>query len=225
MSLNSDCSNRPVRRPVTFFFFQPKRPRIERSTPVEEEIQGKDLETLVQNFGNGGTIVSVHSPFQAEAWLDKHKHKPVIKAIHSAANARGPVAAMIHPRLPGLSIFGSVDDPDHHAHAKRLADVSGFVVILRPLADYPLEIPAQSNTSFDSIEGLPSTYGDLAEGASSKIGKALRLRGGASSSSDDESDDGVYLRSHVHSSTIRATLVDDDCHHPIRITSAYSVCG
>ncbi|KAJ7283304.1 hypothetical protein C8J57DRAFT_732363 [Mycena rebaudengoi] len=135
---------------------------------------------------------------------------------------------MIQSSLPGFTIFGSIDDDDHHALARRLADKSGFTVLLRPLAEFPDKVPARETTrskakasSNNSVEvSFSDVEGPSGESPQDKVvGRALRLRGGTGSDSDSELD-GVYWRSHPHSSTIRATLeLGDGCRHSIRISS------
>ncbi|KAJ7157798.1 hypothetical protein C8R46DRAFT_417217 [Mycena filopes] len=101
-----------------------------RSTP------SSGLDELPKYLSTGGSIVSVHQPTEALAWLEANydTHR-LVRFIRK--KFRCPVAALIFPDEPGLTIFGPHSEPIMARLAQKLANASQFPVMSRPAAANP----------------------------------------------------------------------------------------
>ncbi|KAJ7721488.1 hypothetical protein B0H16DRAFT_1602515 [Mycena metata] len=94
------------------------------------------LEEFSKCLPNGGTVLSIHRPTTALAWLEENYDFPVVKFIHK--KFVGPLAMMLFPDTPALAIFGPHSSQKMARLAQRLANKSKFPVISRPSADNPM---------------------------------------------------------------------------------------
>ncbi|KAJ6590771.1 hypothetical protein B0H10DRAFT_2233522 [Mycena sp. CBHHK59/15] len=128
---------------ATFVIYTPTRDDQSASAPPPSPtgtvtaLRQEDVPTLEDEFTEGGVIFSLHSPDKAIAWLEAHYEDPLIISIR-AHGLGGPLAAMLSPDVPALSIFGSILDSWVLRAAKLLSDMSGFAVMIRPLMDNPV---------------------------------------------------------------------------------------
>ncbi|KAJ7336845.1 hypothetical protein DFH08DRAFT_877596 [Mycena albidolilacea] len=102
----------------------------------------EDLQILKNQWKNGGTSVSVHSPDKAVLWLEAHYTDSLLKSLQSRG-VDGPIAAMLSPDESCLVLFGSIHDGWILKAAQVLADISGFSVMIRPLQNSPISKWAQ----------------------------------------------------------------------------------
>ncbi|KAJ7918335.1 hypothetical protein B0H13DRAFT_1869517 [Mycena leptocephala] len=124
----------PTPRISTFVLYSPKSsPRYEDNSGLSAE----DLQTLKNEFAEGGTLVSVYSPDDAMLWLEAHYDDPPLTSMR-LLGVGGPIAAMLSPDEPSLVIFGSIHDNSVLAAAGGLSELSGFHVMIRPLRDNPI---------------------------------------------------------------------------------------
>ncbi|KAJ6613477.1 hypothetical protein B0H10DRAFT_2048679 [Mycena sp. CBHHK59/15] len=100
-------------------------------------LRQEDAQVLENEFADGGTIFSVHSPDEAVAWVEAHCDHPLLKSIRSHSLG-GPIAAILSPDEPALAIFGSILDSGVLEVAKLVSDLSKFTVMIRPLTDDPV---------------------------------------------------------------------------------------
>ncbi|KAF7342001.1 hypothetical protein MVEN_01787200 [Mycena venus] len=133
----------------TFIICSPKSSKQHVNTsPLSPE----DLPTLKNEFAEGGTIVSVHSPDEAVLWLETHYEDPLLESMQ-LRGVGGPIAAMLSPDESCLVIFGLIHDGWVLKAAQVLSDLCGFVVMVRPLEHNP--IPKWEHSTFPvEISGL-----------------------------------------------------------------------
>ncbi|KAJ7807899.1 hypothetical protein B0H13DRAFT_2295687 [Mycena leptocephala] len=114
----------PTPRISTFVLYSPKSsPRYEDNSGLSAE----DLQTLKNEFAEGGTLVSVYSPDDAMLWLEAHYDDPPLTSMR-LLGVGGPIAAMLSPDEPSLVIFGSIHDNSVLAAAGGLSELSGFTI-------------------------------------------------------------------------------------------------
>ncbi|KAJ7283336.1 hypothetical protein C8J57DRAFT_732987 [Mycena rebaudengoi] len=129
------------------------------TTDSHVPIRATDLPAIDSSFPNGGSVLSVHAPLQADAWLDAHCGDSVVRALN-ASGLRGPLPAMLDPTLSALVLFGATGDRAHHKHAKRLADISGLTVLLRALEDFPV---FGADLDLESSDDVSASGGETAK--------------------------------------------------------------
>ncbi|KAJ7188955.1 hypothetical protein C8R46DRAFT_1056260 [Mycena filopes] len=94
------------------------------------------LDELPKHLPAGGSIVSVHQPTESLAWLEEnYDTHHLVKSIRKKFG--GPVAAMVSPDEPGLTIFGPHTESTMAQLAQQLANESQFPVMSRPAAANP----------------------------------------------------------------------------------------
>ncbi|KAJ6506728.1 hypothetical protein C8R45DRAFT_970377 [Mycena sanguinolenta] len=125
-----------------------------------------DAVSLEKELAAGGTVLSVHSVPDAVAWVEAHYDEPLLCEIR-ARNFDGPLAIPLSPAESALAIFGSISDVVLPELARKLAQLSGFAVMVRPSVDNPIP-------NFDT----DATPAETAVGKVA-VGKVTRLRGGA----------------------------------------------
>jgi hypothetical protein len=94
-----------------------------------------DWESLEKT--DGGTMFSVHAPDTAAAWVETNFDHPLLESMRSYGLC-GPMAAMLSPEEPAITVFGSISDNWVFQAAQLLSELSGFSVMIRPAADYPV---------------------------------------------------------------------------------------
>ncbi|KAJ6596553.1 hypothetical protein B0H10DRAFT_2327212 [Mycena sp. CBHHK59/15] len=149
---------------ATFVIYTPTRDDQSASAPPPSPtgtvtaLRQEDVPTLEDEFTEGGVIFSLHSPDKAIAWLEAHYEDPLIISIR-AHGLGGPLAAMLSPDVPALSIFGSILDSWVLRAAKLLSDMSGFAVMIRPLMDNPVPkwTCAAADVEDPGLPGAPTT--------------------------------------------------------------------
>ncbi|KIM88029.1 hypothetical protein PILCRDRAFT_269116 [Piloderma croceum F 1598] len=89
----------------------------------------------LQGQWDGGCIFSVHDSSLADDWLhDHYEHECLVNL--RANKIGGPIPSMFSVDAQALSIFGSMS-PKIIEMARELAKLSGFPVMIRPVAEYP----------------------------------------------------------------------------------------
>ncbi|KAJ6624735.1 hypothetical protein B0H10DRAFT_717281 [Mycena sp. CBHHK59/15] len=151
---NNESPTHADARISTFVIYTPNEV-LNEGTPVRPG----DAELLETKFPEGGVIVSVHIPTQAEAWLEAHYDDPLLESIRSRGLG-GPVAAMLSPDVPTLAIFGSILDDWVLEIAKTLSDVAGFAVMVRPLVDNPIPNFAHNTFGEASLDQAAAKWGE-----------------------------------------------------------------
>ena len=96
---------------------------------------GIDDFTRLKSQWSGGCILSVHDSVLADAWIDTNYEHKCLVALREH-NIGGPVASMLSVELPALAIFGTISIPLIQI-ADELAELSGFLVMVRPLSEDP----------------------------------------------------------------------------------------
>ncbi|KAJ7484609.1 hypothetical protein FB451DRAFT_1364054 [Mycena latifolia] len=97
-----------------------------------------DLQILEDNFAEGGLLVAAHRSAEAEAWVDGHHDDALLKRCR-AAGVGGRWGRCWGPAdVPAIVMFGSIRRKKVLGIARRLAEVSGFSVLICPLADDPV---------------------------------------------------------------------------------------
>jgi hypothetical protein len=71
----------------------------------------------------------------ASAWLEANYDHDCVVALREN-NIGGPIASMLSVESAALAIFGSISAPVIQM-ADKLAELSGFPVMIRPLREYP----------------------------------------------------------------------------------------
>lgn len=210
----------------------------------------EDVQVIENSFAEGGLVVSVHRPTQAEAWVEDHYDDHVFQTSRSTG-LRGPIAAMLSPGVPALAIFGSFLDDRVLSFAKTLADVSGFTVMIRPIGDDPVSKFSGLSGSDETLPGISSTLGAESEeegedehesgadrdgglndvqfqhpnpSGTSLEGPALRLRGGRGDDSDE--DDGqIPWISKAHRAAVWLKFWPDEKHeYALGVRTQTRVC-
>ncbi|KAF7342292.1 hypothetical protein MVEN_01817400 [Mycena venus] len=185
----------------TFVIWSPKSPRQHSQTSA---LNPEDIQTLKNDFAEGGTIISSHHPDDVVLWLETNYDHPLLQTMRSRGIG-GPLPSMLSPEEPSLVVFGSIRDGWVVDAAEVLSELSNFAVMIRPLWDNP--VPNwQKEFSFagDPVSGenqaredsLPdnsddggtdesdndgsTTTEDSASGGLNNARGVFRLRGGAS---------------------------------------------
>ncbi|KAJ7231316.1 hypothetical protein C8J57DRAFT_181467 [Mycena rebaudengoi] len=202
---------------------------LDMPTGTTTALRPDDVEILKNEFPDGGTISSVHSPDKAVFWVEAHYEDQLLKSMRSHGIG-GPIASMLSPDIPALTIFGSFLDKSVVQAAQLLADGSRFMVMLRPTMDDPVpkweQNPVADYSMIDALDEHPghfvsgdnhnkdsqpaheetidsdnsSTTGAGQTDSAKKIGMALRLRGGA-----DEDECSPWLGP-IHKSALNITV-------------------
>lgn len=128
-------------------------------------------------------MLSINKPDEAEDWIETHYNDPLLVSLRSDGLG-GPVATMLSPETPAVAIFGAVLDPMVRDKAKKLSDMSGFPVMVRPGVENPIFQFTGSGSG--AVEVGQSEA--LQEQTAPAVG-AFRLRGGAGSDDGSEGDD------------------------------------
>ncbi|KAJ6631545.1 hypothetical protein B0H10DRAFT_2207182 [Mycena sp. CBHHK59/15] len=136
-----------------FVIYTPENLKTLRSNDATA-LRPEDVRTLENEFAAGGTLVSVHTPGNALAWLEAHYDDPLLESMRSGAIG-GPMAVMLSSDEPALTIFGSVLDDFVSNSAKLLSEASGFAVMVRPVVDDPISKFVQA-TVREPAPGGPS---------------------------------------------------------------------
>ncbi|KAJ7855827.1 hypothetical protein B0H13DRAFT_2079346, partial [Mycena leptocephala] len=134
----------------TFIIFSPKS---SRQPAGPSSLRPDDLRILKNEFADGGTIVSVHSPDEAVLWLEAHYEDPLLKSMRSRG-VGGPIAAMLAPEESCLVIFGSMHDGWALKAAQLLSNLCGFAVMIRPLRHNPIPKWEQGNPPSEILAPL-----------------------------------------------------------------------
>ncbi|KAJ7231940.1 hypothetical protein C8J57DRAFT_178042 [Mycena rebaudengoi] len=129
----------PGRAISTFVIYTPKdiESPLDHPTGTTAALRQEDVHILENEFPNGGTLSSVHSPDEAVLWVEAHYADPLVTSIRSHGIG-GPIASMLSPGIPALAIFGSFLEKSVVEAAQLLADGSKFMVMLRPTTDDPV---------------------------------------------------------------------------------------
>ncbi|KAF8185843.1 hypothetical protein K438DRAFT_1836412 [Mycena galopus ATCC 62051] len=212
----------------TFVIYAPDQISKDRGPITPDDVQ------IIENcFGDGGLVVSLHRPLQAEAWVEDHYEDRVFQTGRSSGLG-SPVATMLSPGVPALAIFGSILDDRVLDFAKTLAEVSGFAIMIRPVGDDPVSEFAQQDGVDDALPMTPGSESeedhedededrvDFEEEASNATsiqvpspgafeGPALRLRGGKGDDSDEE-DGPLPWMSKAHKAIVWLKLRPDEKH-------------
>ncbi|KAF7363188.1 CAMK/CAMK-unique protein kinase [Mycena venus] len=176
---------------ATFVIYTPET--LPRSLNDPTAIRPGDVQSLEEHVPEGGNNVSMHVPTQAENWVEQHYDTILLKKIRAAGLA-GPLATMLSPDTPALSLFGSILNDRVLELAKALCDVSAFTVMVRPAEDDPLlkfleaheidiaaiDLGYSSDGSCDSLATPPDSDMDSDSGPECSAHGAFRPRGGAS---------------------------------------------
>ncbi|KAJ7262134.1 hypothetical protein C8J57DRAFT_1336234 [Mycena rebaudengoi] len=176
----------------------------------------EEIETLESQFPDGGTIISVHYPYKAVVWIERHYDHPLLAYIRSR-NLGGPIALMLSAETPALAIFGSILDVWVLRAAKLLSDLSKFAVMIRPLADNPFPDWAarHDQSSMQSVNPFSQGTQPLRRTA----GKASRLRGGASESENEETRTSTLKKGPTHWVDVRLELSGTGTEYRVRLTT------
>jgi hypothetical protein len=148
-------------------------------------LRPEDVETLQKNLPDGGKMLSMSKPDEAEAWIEAHYHDPLLISLRSDGLG-GPFATMLSPETPAVSIFGAVLNPMVREKAKKLSDISGFPVMVRPGVDNPM-LQFTTTGSEDTIE-VVSQIETIQEQTAPTV-EAFRPHGGAGSDDGSDGDD------------------------------------
>ncbi|KAF7333871.1 hypothetical protein MVEN_02344200 [Mycena venus] len=118
----------------TFVIWPPKYPHQQfQSSGLDQQ----DLQTLKDEFSEGGTIISVHSPDDLILWLETNHQHPLLQSMR-LRGVGGPIAAMLSAEEPSLVVFGSIRDSWVVHAAELLSDLANSAVMIRPLSDDPV---------------------------------------------------------------------------------------
>ncbi|KAF8185839.1 hypothetical protein K438DRAFT_1836409 [Mycena galopus ATCC 62051] len=190
-----------------------------------------DIQVIEKEFPDGGLVLSVHRPTQAEAWVEDHYDDNVFETARSSGFG-GPIATMLSPGVAALVIFGSILDDWILSFARTLANVSGFAVMIRPVNDDPTPKFSEPDDLHEDLLGTWSTPDfesendgaadddrvDFEEEDGSETvpnprnakfeGPAWRLRGGGDGS--DEDDISIPGMSKVHRAVVWLNLQQDE---------------
>ncbi|KAJ7616369.1 hypothetical protein DFH06DRAFT_1239183 [Mycena polygramma] len=165
------------------------------------------VESPANNFD---ASFSTHVPDAAVSWVEAHYDHPQIEAIR-AQRIGGPIATMLSPYEPALVIFGStIAQPVLFEVARCLSELSHFPVMIQPHSHNPVtKWKAEDDAEISSLstnqdaESFDADCRPSDTGFSSQVqhGRVSRLRGGAGS--DSESDSELYKprNSRTHSMT------------------------
>ncbi|KAF7342150.1 putative serine/threonine protein kinase [Mycena venus] len=145
----------------TFVIYTPEK-MDKISNDREVPITPEDIKVVESSFPDGGLVVSVHRPTEAEAWVEDHYEDNVFQSARSSGLV-GPIAAMLSPDVPALVIFGSILDDRVLSFAKTLANVSGFAVMIRPIGDDPVSTFSEPDESEEPIPRMPSSLSSESE--------------------------------------------------------------
>ncbi|KAF8185842.1 hypothetical protein K438DRAFT_2154684 [Mycena galopus ATCC 62051] len=115
-----------------------------------------DIQVIEKEFPDGGLVLSVHRPTQAEAWVEDHYDDNVFETARSSGFG-GPIATMLSPGVAALVIFGSILDDWILSFARTLANVSGFAVMIRPVNDDPTPKFSEPDDLHEDLLGTWST--------------------------------------------------------------------
>ncbi|KAJ7645901.1 hypothetical protein DFH06DRAFT_1210652 [Mycena polygramma] len=88
------------------------------------------VEEFEKRYLHGGSILEIYQPTTSLAWLEENYDHPIVKLIRKKYG--GPLAEMLFPDTPALTIFGPHNEEKMARCAQRLADESRFPVISRP---------------------------------------------------------------------------------------------
>ncbi|KAJ7231944.1 hypothetical protein C8J57DRAFT_178077 [Mycena rebaudengoi] len=123
----------------TFVIYTPKDmdSPLDLPTGTTTALRPEDVEILENEFPDGGTISSVHSPDKAILWVEAHYEDQLLKSMRSHGIG-GPIASMLSSDIPALAIFGSFLEKSVVQAAQLLADSSRIMVMLRPITDDPI---------------------------------------------------------------------------------------
>lgn len=177
----------------------------------------EETQALENDFPEGGVVVSTHSSPDAEGWVEAHYHDPEFESLR-ATGLRGPISGMFSPEEPALILFGSILNDEVLSIANALADMSGFVVMVRPVGDDPiLKFPEPSEDSSSPMlspktsesEGEEEPSDDAGEdnpqpeykSTSVSEGPAWRLRGGHGEDSEEDDSDSPWT-SEAHATVV-----------------------
>jgi hypothetical protein len=89
----------------------------------------------MQTDRKGGCMLSVHDSCPADDWLNQNYEHDLKEHLRSN-EIGGPVASMLSVDRPALTIFGSMSSQIIDL-ADKLAGLSGFPTIIRPVAEDP----------------------------------------------------------------------------------------
>ncbi|KAJ6453655.1 hypothetical protein C8R47DRAFT_244048 [Mycena vitilis] len=145
---------------------------------------------------NSDAPFSTHVPDAAVSWLEANYEHPQIEAIR-VQRIGGPIATMISPYEPALVIFGStIAQPVLFEVARCLSELSHFPVMIQPHSHNPVtKWKAEDDAEISSLSTNQDTESFDAPqasdpGFSSQVhyGEVSRLRGGAGSDSESDSE-------------------------------------
>lgn len=100
-------------------------------------IEQDDISFLESAMPRDGHTVSLFKPNAAIHWLENNYNCPLVKSIRGSAYCTGPIAAMLSPDACALTIFGSSLEPSVVRFCRKLASLSKFPVIIRPVNNNP----------------------------------------------------------------------------------------
>ncbi|KAJ7508326.1 hypothetical protein B0H11DRAFT_1964373 [Mycena galericulata] len=128
----------PVPTDISTFVVCSPRSMTQAHPSDRPAILPEDIHMAEAKFPDGGRFFSVHSPDDAILWVEGHYDHTLLASMRTHGLG-GPIAAMLSPEVPSLVIFGSILDAWVIEAAELLADLSNFMVMIRPLTDDPVE--------------------------------------------------------------------------------------
>ncbi|KAJ7231365.1 hypothetical protein C8J57DRAFT_182086 [Mycena rebaudengoi] len=154
-------------------------------------VRPEDVLFLENHVASGGSATSIHSPIEAETWVEHNYDTALLRSMRSAGLG-GPMATMLSTDTPALAIFGSALDIYVLDLAKTLSDLSMLPVMIHPVADDPLvkfeetrNMTPETDLSMaedwsdtDSEEDIVNESEDEHNSPGDSDSRTLRLRGG-----------------------------------------------
>ncbi|KAJ7624735.1 hypothetical protein FB45DRAFT_1086610 [Roridomyces roridus] len=104
--------------------------------------------TFIQKHPNCGSSISVHDSAAAASWIEYNWDHELLASVRES-DYLGPIASMLSPDEPALTLFGaSTTDATVFNLARDLAELSGFPVILRDASEHPNLTLLDHNTNY-----------------------------------------------------------------------------
>ncbi|KAJ7622263.1 hypothetical protein FB45DRAFT_1091051 [Roridomyces roridus] len=102
-------------------------------------VRPNDVSFLENAAPDGRNSCDICRSVEAENWVEEHFDTPLLQSIRSAGLG-GPLATMLSPETPALTIFGSFLDNRVLDLARALCEESALVVMIRSQAEDPVAL-------------------------------------------------------------------------------------
>jgi len=108
----------------------------------------RKLDETLDYTWNGGCLLSVWDSDLAEAWVDENYDQPLLVRIRKR-HIGGPIPSMLSADSPALTIFGKMSVSLIRV-AEKLANFSGFPVIVKSPEEHPSQFRWEVNINYFS---------------------------------------------------------------------------